>query len=273
MSIQRNSLYTLAGATAPFAVTLLTVPLFLRFIGTERYGVLVIVWVFVGFFAVFDLGLGRAIAQSIASLHKATPLDRAEVFWTALTLNAAIGVVGGLLLWPVAQYFFLSYFKVSAGLQSEVIRIVPWMVAAVPVAIVTDVFSGALQGREHFLALSLSNALGGIAYQIFPLTVAWIHGPNLGWLVPSALLGRVVVMAVQYAQCYRCVPLNMAPAVKRRLVAPLFRYGGWVTSRRDYKPSNISNLGWLREPDSNPHYGGRILLCFWRDRFAVALSE
>jgi hypothetical protein len=28
------------------------------------------------------------------------------------------------------------------------------------------------------------------------------------------------------------------------------------------KYSNINRSGWLREPDSNPHYGGRTLLCF-----------
>ena len=32
------------------------------------------------------------------------------------------------------------------------------------------------------------------------------------------------------------------------------------------KYCNINRSAWLREPDSNPHYGGRILLCFLRDR-------
>jgi hypothetical protein len=46
------------------------------------------------------------------------------------------------------------------------------------------------------------------------------------------------------------------------------------------KYSNINRSSWLREPDSNPHYGGRIddslqALDFpaLRDRFAAALSE
>jgi O-antigen/teichoic acid export membrane protein len=38
-----------------------------------------------------------------------------------------------------------------------------------------------------------------------------------------------VTFVVLFAQCYRHVPLNMAPSVRRDLVAPLFRYGGWVT--------------------------------------------
>jgi O-antigen/teichoic acid export membrane protein len=57
VSIRQNSFYTLTGALTQVAVTLFTVPIFLRLIGTERYGVLAIVWVFLGFFGVFDLGV------------------------------------------------------------------------------------------------------------------------------------------------------------------------------------------------------------------------
>jgi O-antigen/teichoic acid export membrane protein len=229
VSIRRHSLYNLTGSLALLAVTLFTVPIFLRLIGPERYGVLVIVWAFLGFFGVFDLGLGRATAQHIATLHQARPVERAEVFWTALTLNAAGGVIGGLLLWPVARYFLLSQLEITGGLRQELLSVVPWMAAAVPVATVTGVLAGALQGREQFLALNASSVLGGVLHQVFPLSVAWLHGPNLAWLVPSALLGRVVVFAVLYVQCRRHVPLKTAPSVKRELIASLFRYGGWVT--------------------------------------------
>ena len=34
---------------------------------------------------------------------------------------------------------------------------------------------------------------------------------------------------------------------------------GFTDSTGEYRDTRT---GWLREPDSNPHYGGRILLCF-----------
>lgn len=229
MSIRRHSIYNLAGSLAPIVVTLVTVPTYLRLIGTERYGVLVIVWIFLGYFGVFDLGLGRATAQRIANLHQADPGERADTFWTALMLNTSFGVVGGLLLWPVARYFFANHFQVAEVLRLEVLATVPWMAAAVPIATVSGVLGGALQGRERFLALNAASVLGSALYQILPLTVAWMYGPDLVWLVPAALLGRVVTFVVLFAQCYRHVPLNIASSVRRDLVVPLFRFGGWVT--------------------------------------------
>lgn len=229
MSIKRNTLYNLIGSVGPSVVTLITVPVYLRLIGVERYGILVIFWVFLGYFGVFDLGLGRATAQRIATLRHAEPKERAEVFWTALMLNAFFGVAGGLLLWPVAQIVFSSYFHVAEPLRLEILAAVPWLAAALPVATISGVLGGALQGRERFLALNISNVLGVVLFQVLPLSVAWFHGPDIAWLIPAALLGRVVVFGVLFAQCYKYVPLDAAPSVKRDLVAPLFRYGGWVT--------------------------------------------
>ena len=64
----------------PTEVTIITVPLFLRLIGGDRYGVLAIVLVFLGYFGVFDLGLGRATAQLIATFLQAEPSERAKAF-------------------------------------------------------------------------------------------------------------------------------------------------------------------------------------------------
>ena len=123
----------------------------MRLIGEARYGVLAIAWLLLGYFGLFDLGLGRATAQRIAAQRDATTGDRARTFWTALTLNAGLGFVGGLLIWPIANYFFGNVFKVEEILHHEVQAAVPWLILAVPMATISGVLSGALQGRERFI--------------------------------------------------------------------------------------------------------------------------
>lgn len=120
MSIRRNTAYNLFGLIVPLGVSLVTIPVYLELIGEARYGVLAIVWLLLGYFGLFDLGLGRATAQRIAALRDASAEERAQTFWTALVLNFGIGVAGGLLAWPIAAVFFGGLFKAEGALRPEI---------------------------------------------------------------------------------------------------------------------------------------------------------
>lgn len=229
MSIRRNTLYNLAGSLTPLVVTLTTVPLFLNLIGEERFGVLTITWLLLGYFGLFDLGLSRATAQRIATLKDAEPECRAETFWTALFLNVGFGILGGFLIWPAAYVFFSKFFPVSENLRPEIISAIPWLLAAVPVATVSGVLSGALEGRERFLVINIVNFSGTVLFQVLPLLVAFFYGPDLTWLLLAALLGKLMTFSLLFLHCRRHVPLSGRPRLNRALIAPLFRFGGWVT--------------------------------------------
>ena len=150
MSIRKHTAYNLLGALLPMGVSLLTIPIYIRLVGDVRYGVLAIVWAFLGYFGMFDLGLGRATAQRIAALGNSSAQLIASTFWTALAMNGALGVVGGLLVWPVSNYFFGHELNINEELRSELWSALPWLMFAVPLTTLSGVVAGALQGRAQF---------------------------------------------------------------------------------------------------------------------------
>jgi O-antigen/teichoic acid export membrane protein len=229
LSIRRNTAYNLLGALVPLAVSLVTIPIYLGLIGEARYGVLAIAWLLLGYFGLFDLGLGRATAQRIAALRDASAAERAETFWTALAMNLGLGVIGALVLWPVASYFFGHVFKIDETLRAELLAAVPWLMLAVPMATVSGVLTGALQGRERFLELNLISVLGTVVFQLLPLAVAAAGHIDLGTLLPAALLARVLTLLLLAWRCRaevtQCQPVRLVPTQ----AANLLRFGGWVT--------------------------------------------
>lgn len=229
MSVQKHTAYNLIGAILPIGLSLVTIPIYVGLIGEARYGVLAIAWLLLGYFGLFDLGLGRATAQRIASLGDASRDQLATSFWTALVMNTGLGVAGGLVIWPVANYFFGHVLSIETGLRPELDAAIPWMVLAVPMATLSGVFSGALEGRSRFMELNVISVLGSLLIQLLPLTVAWWHGPDLAWLLPAVILARLVTLVLLFFRCRVHVFQGVAPQVSRSLAKSLLRFGGWVT--------------------------------------------
>lgn len=229
MSIRRNTTYNLLGSIIPLAVSLFTIPIYLDLIGEARYGVLAIAWLLLGYFGLFDLGLGRATAQRIAALRDSTAGERAQTFWTALSLNVGLGVIGGLLIWPAASYFFGNVFKIEEVLRPEMQASVPWLILAVPMATLSGVLTGALQGRERFLELNLISVSGTVLFQILPLSAAMLWGADLGVLLPTALFARLLALLMLFERCRRQIFTGHSATFVRAHASQLLRFGGWVT--------------------------------------------
>ena len=229
MGLARNSALNLAGAAVPIAVTLVTVPLYLSVIGIERYGVLSIAWLLLGYFGLFDLGLGRAAAQRIAGLAHALPAARNDVFWTALWLNLVLGLVGAAVLVPVGHLAFSAMEGLSGALAEETRAAVPWLAASLPVATLSGLLSGALQGRERFVALNVIGSLGTILGSVSPLLVAVHYGAELRWMIAAALAARLLTSCLLFVSCRRCVPVQPPSLPRWRLVRDLLCFGGWVS--------------------------------------------
>src|SRR5262245_59729652 len=83
--LARNTLWNLAGQCVPLFIGLITMPLLVRGLGTERFAVLTFAWLIVGYFSLFDLGLGRALTQMVAEREAAdTNHQVTTLVWTAL---------------------------------------------------------------------------------------------------------------------------------------------------------------------------------------------
>lgn len=248
MSIARHTAYNLAGSIVPILVSLATVPLYLVAVGLERFGVLSICWLLLGFFGLFDLGLGRAVSQRIASLASGSDEDRNEVFWTGLWISLGLAMLATIIMVPAASLAF-SYMKFeSAQVSAEVAAAVPWLAAAVPVALLSGVYTGALIGRERFGLVNVAEALATSLASIAPLALAWWVGPDLWILVAAALGARILSAAVLFVGCAKALPLLRPVKARRPMVKSLISYGGWVSASSLTAP----------------------LLAFW-DRFAIGL--
>lgn len=229
MSIRKHTAFNLAGAILPLTISLITIPIYVSLIGEARYGILSIAWLLLGYFGLFDLGLGRATAQRIASLRAGTVSQRAKAFWSALLVNLGLGILGGFIIWPVAYYVFGSAVSIDENLRPEIIATVPWFSLFIPFATLSGVLNGALIGRERFLELNVISIVGAALFQLLPLVAVMIWGPTLNVIIPVVLFSRALILLALLNRCFRHVCPGQHFAFEISETTHLLKFGGWVT--------------------------------------------
>jgi len=95
-----NMLWSMTGSVIPLFAAVITIPYLVEALGVARFGVLSLAWVVVGYFSLFDMGLGKALTQLVAK--KIGSGDEHEVpslVWIGMGLMVIFGSVSALLLW------------------------------------------------------------------------------------------------------------------------------------------------------------------------------
>jgi O-antigen/teichoic acid export membrane protein len=228
LSISKHTTYNVAGAVLPIGVTLITVPLYLEVVGVERYGILSICWVLLGYFGFLDLGLGPAVAQKIASARNEDGDAAEAVFWTAVWLSLAAGLASALLVYAGAAVYF-AWGGLDSRFSEEIRKAVPLLGLMLPIGMLSGVAAGALQGRERFLALNLISTTSATLTMVLPLAAAYFWSPTLRALLAGALAARVVGLVLSYSNSFRAVPLTRPAGPQRALIPSLMKLGGWMT--------------------------------------------
>ena len=93
-ALARNTALNVVGQVVPMLAAVIAIPILIDHLGASRFGVLTLAWAAIGYFNLFDLGLGRALTQIVAARLAGTG-PRGElttVAWTALSLMLLLGV-------------------------------------------------------------------------------------------------------------------------------------------------------------------------------------
>src|SRR6266478_5727385 len=103
--LARNTMWNLLGSGAPMLVALFSIPILIRGLGKERFGVLTLAWALIGYASLFDLGLGRALTQLVAKkLGTGEEKEIPSLAWTYLLLMLLLGFVGAALVFLISPW-------------------------------------------------------------------------------------------------------------------------------------------------------------------------
>jgi len=224
--VARSAPLVVAGELAPMVAALVAMPAIVRGFGAERLGLLQLAWVLIGYFALFDLGLGRATTRMVAvrSAHGRSAEIPPLVVSTVAALFA-LGVASAAILTALTPWLVDHAFRVPSELRDEARVALYVLGATVPVVVVTAALRGVLEARQRFGALAGIRIGLGLASFLGPLSTL----PFTSSLVPVMVVLAVARVIALFAHLAFCRDVLHGAALDWRLLPELVRYGGWLT--------------------------------------------
>lgn len=226
----RNSAWNIIGNILPLFFAIISIPFLIKFLGTDRFGILTLAWVIIGYFSLFDLGLGRALTKMVAQeLGAGNEYKLPGLVWTTLSMMLLLGISGMLVLLACSSWLTYDLLKIPIGLQHETFQTLILLAISIPIVIITSGLRGVLEAKQCFgLVNAMRVPLGMLMYAGPLLVLPFSH--RLQPVILVLLVVRIVGMFVHFKLCLHVLPcLKSQITFQSAIVKPLFSLGGWMT--------------------------------------------
>src|ERR1044071_126210 len=202
----RNSAWNLIGWGLPFLVAVITMPALIKGLGTERFGLLTLIWTAFGYFSLLGLGLGQALTKATAEkLGKGRDEDVPGQVWAALALMAILGVLGAALMGVLSYWLVHHGLQISTPLQHEALPTFYLLAGSLPIVITMTGLGAVLEAHQRFDLINVVRiGLGTFTFSS-PFIVSLVT-TNLAVIMTVLVAGRFVAWLLYLKLCFRVLP-------------------------------------------------------------------
>ncbi len=222
--IGRNILFNALGGSWTIALYLLIIPIQIRVLGIDAYGLLAFIASLQVIFSIFDLGLSTTITREVA-------IDTSPGFQQSRTLlqtfTAGYGVIGILLgasLFFSADWLATSWLDLGALSVASARSVLQLAALAILFRWPVTLFAGVIVGRGRFDVLNLLKAVSATVGVLGGVIVILVFG-NLVAFAAWTALSALIEVTLYLAACFRVIPgLSLRPRVSRQAIADVWTF-------------------------------------------------
>ncbi len=258
----RNTVWNFIGSTGAIAAAIFTVPVLVSGLGTARYGVLLLIWMLVGYASLFDLGTGRALTKITADKIGADQIDEIPVlFWMAMILMAGFGVIVASVI-AIITPWLVELLRVPPELMQETRNAFYVVALCLPIVITTTGLTGMLEAWQRFDLIAFVNVPMGIFQYVGPVLVLFFTN-NLAAMVMAILAARLTAWLVRLLMVFHVMPtIRHEFSWRPKYFGPLLSFGGWLTVTAIASPLMVTvdrfGVGALTSLDDVAYYATPI---------------
>lgn len=220
--------WNLAGAGIPLCFAFFAIPRLLDGYGSARFGFLTIVWSLIGYFSIFDFGIGRALTKLVSErLGSGRSGDVPNITHTALLVMAVLGAIACITLVCSAPYL-ISLLRIDTDLYHESVISLRVLALGIPCVIISAGLIGLLEAHSRFQSINIIRlAMGLLNFGAPLLMLQWSPSLIPATIALTAL--RALTMVMYFSNIKSIGVLGSGSSFQREQLKELLGFGGWIT--------------------------------------------
>jgi O-antigen/teichoic acid export membrane protein len=229
-----NVAWNIVGLGAPLLFAVAAIPLLLRTIGDEKFGVFMLAWGLVGFASLFDFGIGRATTHELSTRRGAeTTAQVGVVFVTSERLAWAAGGIGAITILAMVHLGLYQYLNYSPSLEADMYLSGCIVALTLPLQVVSAMYLGVNEAYGRYRGISIIRVALGIANFLFPALLSLVT-TDLPAIIATLLVSRfAALLAYRWLAARQIAQDRMAEGNKGRFeraeAKRLLNFGLWNT--------------------------------------------
>ena len=244
-----NVSWNLIGFIFPVITAIVVIPFIIKNIGTERFGILTLIFSIIGYMNVFDFGLTRSITKQVVK-YRELKKDNELVssILTGLSVIVFIIIIISLAFSLYANEITHRIFNPSTqSIKKEVIDSLYIISICLPFVVSQSVFSGVMEAFGEFKKI----AVGKIPFSFLMYSVPFLvslYNPSLVGITISLCVLRVAMALYFYFMMNSivirscCFGLTKS-SIRLDMGLELIKFGGWVSVSNIIAP--ITHQIWM----------------------------
>ena len=230
-SIKKNIIANYLGRTWSAILGIILIPVYIKFLGVESYGL-------VGFYAtlssvlgILDLGIGSTINRELArrSFNNNDTTQR-DLVRSLEIIYWIIAIISGIILFFCASYLTQNWIKATSLSKSTVATTIKLMGIGIAIQFPASLYSGALMGLGRQVLLNNILLITGSIKGFGAILILWIISPTIESFFIWQGIISISTTAILCLYVWKSLPKSLFPAkFSKSIIKEIWKYAAAIS--------------------------------------------
>jgi O-antigen/teichoic acid export membrane protein len=216
------------GKVLPMIGAIVSIPMIINGLGSELFGVLIILWIFVGYASILDFGFSRGVIKVLSDYSDRSEVEKSKVINTSLSITFLMGAFSGLIIFLISDVLVTEWLSIESEFHKGTKYSIYIIACAYPFLITLGGLRSVLEYYQKFAVVNKVGAFYGSLNYLLPAVAVYFF-PSLVYIVVITVLVRLMNILHLYVQVNRLFDVERIRfLISKQEVKPLFNYNQWI---------------------------------------------